>query len=263
MPGTITRNFAERLFRKTCVRRGLSCLLKQPIKSLAFCPQSAIKEKSVNFESIQIDTQDRRLVYIVWLRILALVCAIVAAFIFFVPDFISYLNPLLPWNEESRILGPGKIPSRHPSLDQPKLGEVIHYKTSPIFDGLPCGNLNFFISPEGIVKGIWNGEYDTSDDVHCTILAASFTGNVDPSKSCIEGNHHDPSKLYFITKGTVTMLKTSTFGNRGINGFVYFRGWLDPNYTATGELFVTQNKKSYEVFTCIADEIDRYYSSNR
>jgi hypothetical protein len=210
----------------------------------------------VNFESIQIDTRDRRSVYTVWLRIPAMVCAIAAVFIFFVPQLIGGLNPLLPWNEESRILAPGKISSRHPSLDQPKLGEVLHYKTSPILDGLPCGNSNFFISPEGIVKGIWNGEYDTSDDVHCAILAASFTGNVDPSKSCIEGNRHDPSKLYFIAKGTVAMLKTSTFGNRGVNGLIYFRGWLDPNYTVTGELFVTKNKKSYEVFTCSDDPID-------
>jgi hypothetical protein len=212
----------------------------------------------VNFDSIQVNTQGRRSVYTVWLRIAALICMIAAIFVFFVPKFvgfIGFLNPQLPWNEESRILPPGKIPSRHLSIDQPKLGEALHYKTTPTFEGLPCGNINFFISPDGVVKGIWNGEYDTSDDVHCTILAAGFAGNIDTSKSCVEGNRHDPSKLYFITKGTVTMLKAGVFGNRGVNGLVYFRGWLDPNYTAAGELFITQNKKSYEVFTFSTDEL--------
>ena len=215
-----------------------------------------MKGKNVNFDSIQVNIQDRRSVYTVWLRILAVIFTIAAAFVIFVPKFIGSLNPQLPWNEESRILLTGKIPSRHLSIDQPKLGEILHYKATPTLEGLPCGNLNFFISSEGVIKGMWNGEYDTSDDVHCTILAASFAGNVDPSKSCIEGNRHDPSKLYFIAKGTVTMLKSGAFGNRGINGLIYFRGWIDPNYTAAGELFVTQNKKSFEVFTCSADELN-------
>jgi hypothetical protein len=207
----------------------------------------------VNFGSIQVNTHSKRSVYTVWLRIPALICAITVVFGFFVPSFTSYLNPQLPWNEESRILPPGKIPSRPLSNDGPKLGEVLHYKTTPTLEGLPCGNLNFFITPEGIVKGLWNGEYDTFDDVHCTILAASFAGNIDASKSFVEGNLHDPSKLYFITRGTITMLKSSAFGNYGVNGLIYFHGWIDPNYTAAGELFVTKNKKSYEMFTCLAD----------
>jgi hypothetical protein len=210
----------------------------------------------VNFDSIQVNTHSRRSVYTVWLRIPALICAITAAFVFLLYGFIGYQNPQLPWNEESRILPPGKIPSRPLSNDGPKLGEILHYKTIPTHEGLPCGNLTFFISPEGTVKGIWNGEYDTSDDVHCTILAASFAGNIDASKSFVEGNLHDPSKLYFITKGTITMLKSGAFGNYGVNGLIYFHGWLDPDYTAAGQLFITQNKKSYEVFTCLAEELN-------
>jgi hypothetical protein len=220
-------------------------------------PISAIKGKNVNFNSFHVNTQDRCSVYTVWLRGAAMICAMVVAFVFFVPKFAGFfgsLNLQLPWNEESRILPPGKIPSQSLSIDGPKLGEVLHYKTTPTIEGLPCGNLNFFISPEGIIKGLWNGEYDTSDGFRCTILAASFAGNIDASKACIEANRHDPSKLYFITKGTITMLKTGAFGNRSINGLIYFRGWIDPNYTAAGELFITQNKKSYEVFICSAEE---------
>jgi hypothetical protein len=210
----------------------------------------------VKFDLIQIDMQDKRSVYTFWLRVLGLVCAVVAAFGFIVPTFFNCPNQQLPWNEESRILPAGVIPSLQPNIDQPKLTEVLHYKTSPTNDGSPCGDLNFCISTDGIIKGIWSGEYDTSEGIHCTILAASFSGNIDPAKSCIEGNRHNQSKLYFITTGTVTMAKTDAFGNHGFNGQIYFRGWLDPNYIAAGDLFITQNKKSYEVFTFTANEAE-------
>lgn len=214
------------------------------------------------FESFQFERYDKRSVYTIWLRISAFILIITAAFFVFAFKFIGSLNQGLPWDEESRILMSGTIPVRHPSCDQPKLDEVLRYKTSPVLDGLPCGHLDFFISPEGIVKGLWTGEYDTSQNVRCTILAASFTGNIDPSKTCIEGKRHDQSKLYFITKGGITMLKAGDFGNNGFDGSIYFRGWLDPNYTVTGELFVTQNKKTYEVFTCVADEVAHITAAN-
>jgi hypothetical protein len=43
--------------------------------------------------------------------------------------------------------------------------------------------------------------------------------------------------------------KLSTGYNRGINGTIYIRGWLDPNYTATGELFICENRRSYDIYT--------------
>jgi hypothetical protein len=138
------------------------------------------------------------------------------------------------------------------------------------------------IDTDGSVKGVWNGEYDRPSDnpvirgslprpheepnadsklenqsesepnnVHCLIMAASFYGNVDPSKPF---GSRDRSNLYFITRGAFTMLETqqSTGRSRSIFGLIYVRGWLDPNYTAVGEIIVTENKKSFETLDWVA-----------
>jgi hypothetical protein len=208
--------------------------------------------------AFEIDIKKRNSVYPLWLRFSALIAVLAAAFILVGPSYLlSNTDPSLPWVDAARILPSGREHSFHPSVDQPKLTEILRYKTSAQLDDWPCGNLNFVVLPDGIVKGVWSGEYEESDDVHCIVLAASFNGNIDPSKPCIEGNRHDASKLYFVTAGTYTLLKEMSSGlNRGINGFVYVRGWLDPNYTAVGELILTEDKMSYETYTYTANPLN-------
>jgi hypothetical protein len=213
----------------------------------------------VALDSAQIGWRNRRSVYTVWLRFLALIGVVTGAFILIWPSFLlSYSNPNLPWNEESRILAPGVAVSRSPSADQPKITEVLRYKSQVWLDNDSRGVVNFIIYPDGIIKGVWNGEYENSNDSHCIVLASSFSGNIDPTKPWTDENIHDATKLYFITSGTFTMLEMGsvTGYNRGINGLVYVRGWLDPNFLAAGELFITRNKKSYEVFSWSASPIN-------
>jgi hypothetical protein len=196
-----------------------------------------------------IDPQNRRSVYPVWIRFFTLI-AVLAAFLLLVgPSFLfSNSDPSLPWNEQASILLSGKMPQFKLSENQPQLTGNLRYKAQVEQGGQPRGNINVLIYPDGTVKGVWNGEYDQPNDVHCLILAASFTGNIDPSKRFVK---HDPSKLYFVTAGTSTLIETnlSTNRDRGINGFIYVRGWLDPNYAVVGELIITENKKTYETFS--------------
>jgi hypothetical protein len=213
---------------------------------------SSLKGKILALGMFQIDTEGKRNVYTVWLRFVAFTGISIIIFIVFAPTFLfSYSSRFLPWNEESRILPAGRTLSKPPSADQPKIDDVLHFRATPYLDDFLRGKLMFLISPDGYVKGIWNGEYDQAGDVHCIILAASFSGNIDPSKPCIEGNTHDASKLYFIAKGTFTLLENGPLqiGRPGVNGLIYVCGWLDPNYTATGELYLTEDKKSYEAFS--------------
>jgi hypothetical protein len=215
-------------------------------------------ERIVVLESLQTDLSDRRSVYTIWLRFLAFAAAATIGVMLFAPSLWSCPNPGLPWNEETRILPDGKIPTRAPNLDQPKIVDTLRYRTSPQLDGSGRGNLSFFITADGLVKGIWNGEYDRSDGSHCVIMAASFSGNIDPAKPYIEGNYHDVSKLYFTTRGSFTLLETAPGQNSsaGDNGFMYVCGWIDPNYNATGKMFLTKNKKTFDVFSWLADAGD-------
>jgi hypothetical protein len=127
---------------------------------------------------------------------------------------------------------------------------TLRYKAQVEQGGQPRGNINVLIYPDGTVKGFWNGEYDEPNDVRCLIMAASFNGNIDPSKRFVK---RDPSKLYFVTAGTFTLVETnlSTSRDRGVNGFVYVRGWLDSNYAVVGELIITENKKTFDSFSWI------------
>ena len=164
----------------------------------------------------------------------------------------------MPWDEEKRILPEGKTPAKSPSADQPKMTDTLRFKIPVYQDDFGRGQINFVLYSDGTIKGVWNGEYDRDEDAYCTILAASYSGNIDPTKPCIQNGRHDSSKLYFITSGSYTMLeKISSVGReRGINGLIYVRGWLDPNYTATGELFVTENRRTYDVFSFSAGPVN-------
>jgi hypothetical protein len=167
------------------------------------------------------------------------------------PSFsFSNSDPSLPWNEQARVLSPGETSEAKPSADQPQLTRVLRYKTQAEQDGSPRGTVNVLIYPDGTIKGVWNGEYTKPDDVHYLIMAASFDGNIIPSKHFIKDGTHDPSKLYFITAGAFTLFETqlSTGRSRSINGFLYVRGWLDSTYTILGDLTITESKKSFEIF---------------
>lgn len=198
------------------------------------------------------DSQARRFVYPLWLRFFTLAAAVVAFFLLIGPSSL-FINsdPTLPWNEQKRLTPRGMTPQFHLSEEQPKLTNVFRYKTQVELDDQPRGEINILIYPNGTVKGIWNGEYDRSDDVHCLIMAASFTGNIDPTRQYIENGTGDPSKLYFLTVGGYNTLETnmSTKQSRNVSGFVYVRGWLDLNYAVVGEVIITEDKKAFETFS--------------
>jgi hypothetical protein len=193
-----------------------------------------------------------------WLRFFALIAVLTAAFVLLGPSFLlSNTDPSMPWNEENRILPSESNPLFRLSPDQPKLTDILRYKTPVELDDGPRGDLNFVVFPDGTIKGIWGGEYDESNGTHCVVMAASFSGNIDPSKPCIEGNRHEASKLYFITTGSYTLLKdTPSVSARGVNGFLYVRGWMDPNHAVVGELTITENKRSFENFSWEASPVN-------
>ncbi len=202
-----------------------------------------------------IDPQNRHSVYPVWLRFFTLVAAFAAFVIFVGPSSLfSKSDPSLPWNEERSVLSRDRTSQFHLSEYQPKLTHVLRYKAQVEQYVQPQGEINILIYPDGNVKGIWNGEYDRADDAHCLIMAASFAGNVDPTRKYIENGVQDLSKLYFFTAGSYNVFETAraTGSISDVSGFLYVRGWLDSNYTAVGELVITRNKKTFGTFSWVA-----------
>ncbi len=205
------------------------------------------------------DSHTKRFVYPLWLRFFTLAAAIAAFFMLVGPSSLSVnSDPSLPWNEQKRTMSAGKTVILRPSDEQAQLAGALRYKTAVQLEGEERGDINFLIYPEGIIRGVWNGEYDRDNDVHCVIMAASFIGNINPSKRYVNDGTADPSKLYFTTAGSATMMETNsaTGHNRSILAYVYVRGWINSDYSASGELILTRNKKTYESFSWDAAPIN-------
>ena len=196
-----------------------------------------------------------RYVYPIWLRFFALFAVFAAFAIAICPSYLfSSSDRSLPWNDQDRILLPGQTPQFKLSDEQPELTRVLRYKARVEQDDQPRGEINILIYPDGIVKGVWNGEYDRSDESHCLIMAASFAGNIDPDREYIEDDEKDPSKLYFLTAGAYNTFETKASASqpRNISGFVYVHGWLDHDYSIAGEMIITEDKKTFETFSWAA-----------
>jgi hypothetical protein len=221
--------------------------------------------------SVEIDSQTRRSIYPLWLRLFTFIAMIAVAVIFLAPSLSPSVStdPSMPWNEAARILHCDQPYEIKPSPDQPQFTKILRYKTEAEQDGNPRGAINILIYPGGVVRGMWKGEYDMfaadsieqssdrPDKIHRIITASNFEGKIVPSKLFIENHTQDPTKLYFITKGNFNIIETLPSSDMGydISGFIYVRGWLDPNYTATGEIIITKNKKSFETFYWTAQPI--------
>jgi hypothetical protein len=206
-----------------------------------------------------INVHTKHYIYPIWLRFFALAAGIIACVVFLGPKYLfSSYDTSLPWNERERMLSQGRERQFQISEEQPQLTYVLRYKARVELDEQPRGEINILIYPDGMVKGIWNGEYDRTEDIHCLIMASSFMGNIEPSKKYVEDGVADKSKLYFLTGGGYNTFETepATKQQRNINGFVYVRGWIDPNYTAEGELIITKDKKNFETFSWAAHPVN-------
>ena len=158
-----------------------------------------------------------------------------------------------PWVEEWRIKDRkgGDAAEQPTSEDQPKIREILEYSVNVQEQRNDRGLVNLTILPDGRVEGGWVAEYDTlSPRMNYTVVKAGFKGNTDPSKIYSDADGEDKSKLFFITKGNFLILETN-FDNgivRNVIGNIYVTGWINPDYSITGKITITSDKKSLQAF---------------
>lgn len=196
-----------------------------------------------------------RPVYTVWLRLAAVLLVMTAVLAWVGRSFVTVSkDPNLPWNEEFRILTGAEAVQIEASKIKGLITRVLRYKADAEEAGQRRGQISLLIYPDGLVKGVWNGEYTDGSGVHRVVMAASFEGNIDASKpyvGFVAGQREGGTALYFITKGTYVFLESEPAAGANHNraGYMYVRGWLYPDYTALGEIVITKDKRTYETFS--------------
>ena len=152
----------------------------------------------------------------------------------------------IPWSEERRIVGlDGKV--KQPKEEQPRILDNLIFEGRIVEDNDVRGGMSLFILTDGRIKGVWAGTYKPEPDITWEVQQSRFKGNIDPTKIYSDKDGEDPTKLYFIAKGSFLILETnSKTGNiRTATGAIYITGWLNNNYNAVGKITITSDKKTY------------------
>ena len=146
---------------------------------------------------------------------------------------------------------PRNAAEQSPSEEQPKITEILLFKADAKQQRDDRGQISLTIAPDGTAAGYWAGEYDTgSPHVNYVVVNANFKGNTDPSKVYSDQEGQDRSKLYFITKGKYLILETNFESGqvRNVAGYIYVTGWLSYDYSITGKITITPDKKTIQTF---------------
>ncbi len=153
----------------------------------------------------------------------------------------------LPWDEEGRLVrADQKV--KEPKEGQPKITENLAFEGKIMEDKDVKGMVGMFILTDGRIKGVWTGTYKPEPDITWEVQGSRFKGNIDPTKIYKDDSGaEDPSKLYFIAKGSFLILETNSKTDKikTASGAIYITGWLDNEYKAVGKITITSDKKTY------------------
>lgn len=165
-----------------------------------------------------------------------------------------------PWVDEWRIRGsdmPRPQGQDQASLapEQPHITESLKLKTRVSEDKKNRGSILIFLEPDGSILGGWSGDYNTQSlnsqiPINHVINFADFEGNIDPAKIYQDEKGEDPSKLFFITKGKLSLLETNMDNNRvrHVMGLIYVVGWISSDFSVAGRVHITSDKKSQRIY---------------
>ena len=139
-----------------------------------------------------------------------------------------------------------------PSAQQPKFDKPRILESPVKHLDHDRGNIQIFLNQDGTVAGSWGGQFNISSDVDYQVMGCNFQGYIDPSKLYVDSEKiEDPTKLYFLTHGSFTILETNSKNGkvRSVGGDVYVTGWISADYSATGDVVLTSDKKYFYHYT--------------
>jgi hypothetical protein len=185
------------------------------------------------------------------LLLMILIVIVIGAVMWLDPmSFFQSNDPNLPWNQEFHLVAKdGQVPPT--TNQQVVIDKNMQLKVRLKKEDKPRGTLNILIGTNGRIHAGWDGEFYPEKKVFYDVVNGGADGNIAPSKIYTdEEGIEDPSKLYFLTKGSYMVLVSDD--NRGttfqINGMLYVRGWIEPNLHVKGEMIITADMNEYKTF---------------
>jgi hypothetical protein len=151
---------------------------------------------------------------------------------------------LRPWLQEDRLAGPDEL-IKMPKPPRPTIDEDFAITGFVTSDGAGRGKVILEFNTAGEVAGRWNCEYSNNDRDYT--FTADFAGNIDVTKTFSDDHGQDKSLLYFIAKGRYTHETFSTQVGLATKktGIIYATGYLAGDYTASGQMVITDKQHSF------------------
>ena len=188
--------------------------------------------------------------------VLILLVAVVILMILYFIDFQAIFGPDLrdrsskptarPWLAEDRLVGPDKL-IKMPKPPKPTIDEDFTITCPVTSEGADRGQASLKFNTAGEVSGSWHCEYSSNNRDYS--FDADFAGNIDVDPTFSDDSGSDESLLYFITKGGYThrIHNSQTGRTTEEKGVIYATGWLAGDYTAEGQIVITDKEHSFSV----------------
>lgn len=156
-----------------------------------------------------------------------------------------------PWKQWQKLqVKLRKEPVGRPTEEQLELSEPIGFTAEAYEGDADRGQVAVFLTPDGNVAGDWTGQYYITKKLDHQVMMSNFKGCIVPSEVYEDANEQDPSKLYFIGKGSFSVLETNaeTGRVRNVMGSIYATGWVDTERYFTGKITITSDEKHFKAY---------------
>ena len=189
-----------------------------------------------------------------------IVVVVIIVIVYFIKSNVNFGLPIcedpasshevLPWQEAERLVSLGETPNSEVSAEQPAIDKMIVISAT-VKQSNTIGDFNFIIGSRGTITGGWVADYNKGDKPRMNyVMNAQFKGNIDPDNIYFDENGEDPSKLFMIAKGEISIL-ASNFDTESVrHGMqdIWVSGWIDKDLKAEGEMVLITGRKTYQVF---------------
>ncbi len=159
-------------------------------------------------------------------------------------------HEVLPWEHKESLLPSDTAPDASTYEGQLSIEDGI-YMQATVEQSNTTRDFLVTINPDGTVRGGWSADYNKGRQPKMNyVMNAQFEGNIDPAVLFFDDNGDDPTKLFMIAKGDISILATNTDNNKVQHSIqdIWISGWVDTDQKAKGQMFLITGPDTYQTF---------------